>query len=106
MNDCQKEEVEMENQIENQMVEDKESILDALDTLEISWRDCMQILSAIKAARYKINKKREADQRKGRFPPEGRADINLYRLEHYDDLFGRFLKLARILEKRYKQENK
>ena len=74
------------------------------ESMDLTWADCMKILSAIKTARYKINKKREADQRKGRFPPEGRADINLLHLEQYDDLFNRVQKTARILEKRYKKE--
>lgn len=75
------------------------------EAMDLTWGDCMKILSAIKAAKYKINKKRGADQRKGRFPPEGRADINLLHLEQYDELFNRVQKTARILEKRYKNEH-
>ena len=75
------------------------------EAMDLTWSDCLKILSAIKAARYKIHKKREADQRKGRFPPEGGADINLLHLEQYDELFYRVQRTARILEKRYKNEH-
>lgn len=77
-----------------------------IESLDLTWRDCMQILSAIKAIRYKIQKQQKANQRKGRLPEEGRADVNLIRLEYYDGLFERVLKITRILEKRYKQEQK
>lgn len=77
----------------------------AIDTeaIDLTYRDCLNILRAIKIARFKINQRYNADQRKGRLPPEGRANVNLLAIDQYDDLFNRVQKALRALEKRYKK---
>ena len=78
-------------------------ILDDTEAIDLTHRDCLNILRAIKIARYKIQKQQTANQNKGRLPPEGRADVNLLAIDQFNDLFTRVQKTLRALEKRYKK---
>lgn len=73
------------------------------ETIDLSWGECLKILSAIKARQYKNTKDQKASQRKGQLPPEGGADLYEVRREQYEALEKRIKVVEKALRKRYDQ---
>ena len=73
------------------------------ETIDLSWGECLKILSAIKARQYKNTKDQKASQRKGKLPPEGGADLYEVRREQYEELANRIKALVKALRERHEK---